>query len=318
MLQSDGGTSGTTWSDLLGVTSPFTSTSTTVSTGITAGTTYQFRVKARNIYGYGTVSSTVSVKASDKPAQMDAVTTEIDSASGGVKVTWTAPSDNSEAIDSYLIEIANKAGTTWTADPSCDGSDSATIAALSCIIPMNTLTAAPYSYVLQDLIVVRASAHNVINWSTVSASNTAGALARTVPTQMAAPTRDSATTSSQIVVDWTSLTTDTDIGYSAITSYALLWDKGSSTWEYLTGHTSNSTDLTFNVSSGLTPGGTYQFMVSAKNIYGYGANSTVLSTTASGVPGQPAPVTTANSGTNVRITWAPPAINNNAITNYHI
>jgi hypothetical protein len=59
---------------------------------------------------------------------MATVVTSIDSSTGGVKISWSAPHDGSSAIDSYLIEIANKAGTTWTANTAnCDGASSTII-----------------------------------------------------------------------------------------------------------------------------------------------------------------------------------------------
>ena len=36
---------------------------------------------------------------------MAAVITSIDSVTGGVKITWTAPNSNSEIITAYKIEI---------------------------------------------------------------------------------------------------------------------------------------------------------------------------------------------------------------------
>jgi len=36
---------------------------------------------------------------------MSAVTTTIDSATGGVKISWTAPGTGGLAIDKYFIEI---------------------------------------------------------------------------------------------------------------------------------------------------------------------------------------------------------------------
>lgn len=42
----------------------------------------------------------------------------------------------------------------------CDGSQSTIKANLNCIIPMNILTASPYNYIFNDLVIVRVSAVN--------------------------------------------------------------------------------------------------------------------------------------------------------------
>jgi hypothetical protein len=73
-------------------------------------------------------------------------TTSIDAGTGGVKITWTTPSNGGIAINAYLIEIANFDDTVWsTSTATCDGSDSTIISNLYCIIPMSTLTASPFS-----------------------------------------------------------------------------------------------------------------------------------------------------------------------------
>ena len=99
----DQGTS--TWTSLAGESSPYTGTTYTISLGITSGSTYQFKVRAKNKWGFGDFSTTTSVVASSVPSQMSAPTTAIDGATGGVEISWTAPASNGQTITSYLIEI---------------------------------------------------------------------------------------------------------------------------------------------------------------------------------------------------------------------
>ena len=185
---------------------------------------------------------------------------------------------------------------------------------------MAEFVAAPYNYVLSDLIVVRVSASNSEGFSAVSASNVAGATVKTVPTQMAAPTKGASSSETQLEVDWVALSLTSETGDSPILSYHLQWDSGSSgvTFTDLVGYPSNSLVLTYLISSGVSSGNTYQFKVRAKNLYGWGAYSTVLSLKASSVPDQPAAVTTSKDALNVRITWVAPADNSEAITAYQI
>ena len=74
---------------------------------------------------------------------------------------------------------------------------------------MSILIAAPYTLSLQDLIVVRVSAHNANGWSATSNANSFGATVKTVPAIMTAPVRGSETSEQQIHVTWTALSTAT-------------------------------------------------------------------------------------------------------------
>jgi hypothetical protein len=97
---------GSSWVDLVGYPSDSLLTTYTLS-GTTGGEITQFRVRAKNAIGWGTWSEVASVAASAVPAQMSALTTEIDAIVDPLSVTisWTAPDDNSDAITSYQILI---------------------------------------------------------------------------------------------------------------------------------------------------------------------------------------------------------------------
>lgn len=83
---------------------------------------------------------------------MSAAVTSIDSTTGGVQISWVAPNNGQDPIDYYVIEIANSAGTTYTATSNCDGSSASVIAALKCVVPMSVLTAAPYTLTFDQLV----------------------------------------------------------------------------------------------------------------------------------------------------------------------
>jgi hypothetical protein len=79
---------------------------------------------------------------------MSAVVTSIDSATGGVLITWSAPYNGGASIDAYKIQISDALYTgAWYEDTACDGTSSTVIAAMQCIIPMSTIIASPYSFV---------------------------------------------------------------------------------------------------------------------------------------------------------------------------
>jgi hypothetical protein len=89
-----------------------------------------------------------------------------------------------------------------------------------CEIPMQVLTSSPYSLSAGSLIEAKVQAFNANGWSSLSTDSTGAAIVQTVPITMTAPTRDSATTASTLVVDWASLSL-ANSGYSSITSYNL-------------------------------------------------------------------------------------------------
>lgn len=183
-LQWDKGTAGTTWYDVVGYSPAYTGTSYILTTSITKGTIYQFKVRASNVFGWGAFSSTTSIKASQIPASLTtSATTSIDSTTGGVMISWTAPDNGGETLTSYAVEIADTTTSTWTADTTnCDGSNASVMSNLYCIIPMSTLTSSPYSLTFDQLVQVRVRATNSKGPATsYSPINTSGAKIRSVP-----------------------------------------------------------------------------------------------------------------------------------------
>jgi len=79
---------------------------------------------------------------------MLAPVTSVDATTGGVKIQWSAPSSNGDAITSYVIEIANALSTSWYEDTTnCLGSSTTVMANLYCIVPMSTLRTGLYNNV---------------------------------------------------------------------------------------------------------------------------------------------------------------------------
>ena len=61
------------------------------------------------------------------------MTTAIDEATGGLRIQWVAPFDNSAALEAYLIE-AKASDDSWVTI--CDGSDPLVLLTQRCIEPM--------------------------------------------------------------------------------------------------------------------------------------------------------------------------------------
>ena len=180
---------------MAGATTDYTGTDFTVTTGLTPGATYQFQVRAKNIWGYGDFSSIIYVEASDVPAAPDTVTSYVDSTTGSVVVSWLEPDDGSNSIDAYLIEIEDEAASAWNSyTTTCDGSLTSILTSRQCTISMTVFDSAPYTYTtVGSVIPFRVSAHNDNGWGATSTPNTAGASYKTIPTTMAQPSRGSAT-----------------------------------------------------------------------------------------------------------------------------
>jgi len=100
-LQFDQGTGNEDWADLVGFPVDSLVTTYTVTGGIVKGTAYRFRLRSKNIYGFGDYSSLATVFSSDVPEMPAPVTTEISGVD--VVITWVAPYGNSETITEYDV-----------------------------------------------------------------------------------------------------------------------------------------------------------------------------------------------------------------------
>ena len=67
-LQWDSGTAGASWTNLVGYSPSSTSVSYTLTSGITSGHSYQFRVRAKNVFGWGSFSSSTSIVSGAVPS----------------------------------------------------------------------------------------------------------------------------------------------------------------------------------------------------------------------------------------------------------
>ena len=114
----------------------------------------------------------------------------------------------------------------------------------------------------------------------------------TLPGQVAAVTRDSTTSPTQVVVSWTALSLASDTGSLPILSYQLEFDQGSgeptgsASWQSLVGNPSPSLLLKYSVNGSgvVTSGTTYRFRVRASNALGWGPWSEVTAVLAAAVP----------------------------------
>jgi hypothetical protein len=197
---------------------------------LVSGNQYGFRIRARNIFGWGPYSAVTYIQAAREPAQPDAPTTSIDPTNGGVVVTWTAPDARGSPIVSYLVEFAKKGSTTiWSVVPTCDGSVATIRDAHTCTVSMDVFQTATFGYGFDDVVYVRVTASNFYLAGVESpACGDTGARIRVVPSQMSPPTEDMTSTDTQLLLHWIPLT-GADAGNSAVIAYSLFWDAGDNT-----------------------------------------------------------------------------------------
>ena len=113
------------------------------ATGLTAGKTYTFKVEARNKYGNSAPSLPISILCAGSPEAPLAPTTE--NFNDQVIIRWQEPTDNGEPLLGYFVYIRQTDGIYSLQTTYCDGSDQDIILALSCTIPLNTLTQSPFA-----------------------------------------------------------------------------------------------------------------------------------------------------------------------------
>lgn len=105
-----------------------TTTASATVTGLTNGTTYDFRVSAINSVG----TSTVSAAVSSTPGAIAAAITTLSAtttADGAVTLAWTAPTNNGSSITDYVVEYKNTRDSTYLTY--ADGTSTATSSALT-------------------------------------------------------------------------------------------------------------------------------------------------------------------------------------------
>jgi cyclophilin family peptidyl-prolyl cis-trans isomerase len=238
---------GVTWTPFADGTS--TATTATV-TGLANGTSYVFRVAAKNSVGTGLFSAnSAAVTPRTTP---DAPTGVSGTAgTGQVSLSWTAPaSTGGSAITDYIIEYSSNNGVSWT--PFADGTSTATMATV-------TGLANGTGYVF------RVAAKNSLGTGLLSAASAA-----VTPSTLAGlPTSVAGTPASrQVSLSWTAPASN---GNSAITDYIIEYSSNNGvSWTPFADGTSTATTATV---TGLTNGAAYVFRVAAVTGEGTGAFS---------------------------------------------
>ena len=262
---------------------------------LTEASQYQYRVSAVNALGTGPPSAmtTPAVTAGDVP---DAPSGHSASQSGVAEIglAWAEPDDHEYSIDEYRIYRSLTNGGTYTL--LVDG--------------LTGLTHTDSSLTVNQEYFYKIQAHNSLGWS--ADSTIVSALAADVPDQVTGLT-STAVAGSDVDLAWSAAGDNS----SAITNYFIEYSINNATWQ--TKATVGNV-LTYTAQyTQAENGSTYYWRVSAINPIGTGPVSATTSELIGDVPGQVSGLTaTAQSATEIDLSWNVPADNGYAITVYKV
>jgi len=179
-IQWDEGTSGT-WTDLQGYATNSLSLPV-MTTGLTMSRSYQYRYKARNVFGWSAdFSDPATIATVTEPDQVDASVVVVTAIGTNIQVNWTAPASNGSPITAYEVLFAesNAADGNYTAlSAYCVGTDQGVLIGRSCTFPMSQFwasnSASSINLVQGDFIQLKIRATNAAgagNYSAVVASS---------------------------------------------------------------------------------------------------------------------------------------------------
>ena len=274
--------------------------------GLQPNTTRHYRVSAINASGAGPPSNVASATTASSAAEPGAPTglTATDVDVSEIELAWTAPADTgTSAITGYRIEVSRNAGQSW-ADLVANTGDTGDVYSHKGLQPGTTR-----HYRVSAINASGAGpASNVASATTGGSTGTPG-----VPTGLTA-TADS----SEIELEWTA---PADTGTSAITGYRIEVSRNAGqSWNDRVSNTGNT--VTTYTHTGLQPGTTRHYRVSAINASGAGPASNVASATtggSTGTPGVPTGLTATADSSEIELEWTAPAdTGTSAITGYRI
>lgn len=147
--------------------------------GISGGLTYKFKVRAKNIYDYGTFSNTVSIVAVDVPGKVGIPSVTLSGTN--VVIDWDEPNSHYSTIVEYDVQFQTSTAGTFTTMNACKSSLDATILTnTNCTVDMLALKAAT-GLSVDSLIKVKIAARNGKGYGAYSEMNSAGALIEDKP-----------------------------------------------------------------------------------------------------------------------------------------
>ncbi len=264
---------------------------------LTNGTSYTFKVRARNDIDAGTASNEATATPANFPDPPPTVTAT--AGNQQITVNWTTPADNGNTILRYQYNVYDTTNemthTTWTNIPGSDvNTTEYTVTSLT-----NGVAYAIGIRAVNDFGPGPGTLSPVLIPASIPGA----------PTGLTAEPGDG-----QVHLQWTAPISD---GGNTITGYEYQQKTGSTPFGSginISGSNANTTEHTV---TGLTNGTNYTFRVRAKNPMGEGLPSNEASATPVTVPSVPQNFTLTPGNGQVRLDWTAPASDGgNAILRY--
>jgi hypothetical protein len=214
--------SGLDFVDLTGEEGNYQTASTFQTTAVTAGTSYELKVRALNLMGWGSFSDEFVIVTAKVPEKPNAPSTQIQV--NNVRIAWTDPHLNSSPVQAYRVFVQNSQGVFAEDSVHCSGFKSAIITNKYCEIPMDYLRKT-FLLTFDQLVRAKVQVSNEYGWSELSDANTDGAHIQTEPKQVVGVTENNElTTTQKLVFSWPLLSTLEETGGTEILSYNVQWD----------------------------------------------------------------------------------------------
>ena len=297
------------------------------STSITAGTTYRFKYRARNLLGsggYSDIGSVLAASAPEAPNPPNTSTLGLD-----VKIDWSAPTNNGSPIQNYTVTVMNATGA-YVQVTGCNGTLSTNVENTQCTVLMSTLRD-ELGLAYGANILAKVKATNQIGTGPESnATDATGAATIETPPQTPGNVAASKIYASNLTLSWNSLESTTETGGQPIKSYIVEYKaKSASAWITAVGGSTVDNYFIGNTTiiGSLNTATIYEFRVSALNVHGQSATTNPVLEATTGIvnltlaaapPEAPSAPTTTNDNLNVKIDWSAPANNGSPIQNYTI
>lgn len=136
---------------------------------------------------------------------------------------------------------------------------------------MTVLRASPYLLPFDSYVYAKIESKNQFGYSLLmSLPNTAGGKIQTDPVPVTGLGRGSSTSTSQIELNWTEITTNAGNHGASVISYNIQWDAGTNGLSYydIAGYVSLYPNSPYIQSTGVQAGRSYYFRVRVRNFWG--------------------------------------------------
>jgi len=262
---------------------------------LTPLTDYQFRISTVNQAGNSVPSSVATATTFGVPDVPTGLTATALPGSQ-IQLDWVAPTNtNGAPVTEYKIERSTDGGVTWGPLVANTGNTNVTYS------DTGLTTTQEYHY--------RVSAYNI--YGVGNPGTEASAIASDVPSQVTGLT---ATPTINYTIDlvWT---TPNGNGY-AVSGYTIERNIAGTGWVTIVPDTASTATTYADIN--LSASTVYEYRVSAINVVGTGAVSSIVASNAGDVPGSPVLTLTALPNSIIQLDWTVPSDNGFAITTYAV